>query len=182
MSAPSAWQVQRVVALARETLASLRDDHGQIIDTERDALAALVEEGVDVDTLLRRIIAAALDAKANTAAADDRIDDLKARRDRFRKQEQAYRALAQGTLDALGLTRFQTAEATLSVTQGRPKVIVTDEAKLPDELVTIEVVRTPNKAAILAALLGPNGEYEFSEVISGAELSQAAPILTIRSK
>jgi hypothetical protein len=68
-------------------------------------------------------------------------------------------------------------QATLSLAAGRPKVIIGDAAadRLPDALVSTQIVRTPNKAAIRAAL-------EAGDIVEGACLSNATPVLQVRSK
>lgn len=174
MTAPSAYVLQRVISEAQQALVSLRDDHGVILDGPQDVLDALADEGIDAAGLLRRLGQAALDAKAYAAAAEDRISDLEARRDRFKRQEAKYRELLLMAMMALGMNRFPSAEFNLSVSSGRPRVVITDEAALPDDLVTVKVIRTPDKTAIKSAL-------EIGEV-PGAILSNAVPVLTVRAK
>lgn len=56
---------------------------------------------------------------------------------------------------------------------GKPGVVITDEAALPAEFVRVE--RTPDKTAIANALRA-------AQDVPGAELGNAAPQLTIRTK
>jgi len=175
--APSAWRLQAVIAQAQATLDTLRFEHGQIIETDAELADAFADEGLEVDTVLRRLTQAALLAKANAAAADGLIDDLIARRDRFRAHEDAYRTTMLQAMEALGLRYWSCAQATLSLAAGQPKVIISDAAadRLPDALVAIRIVRTPDKAAIRAAL-------EAGRTVEGATLSNATPVLQVRSK
>lgn len=172
--APSAWQVQRVMTLARETVETLSTEHGQVFEDSDDVLTALVEEGVGVDDIIRRLIRSALDDKASAAAAKQRIADLKARQERFERHEEAKRATVLAIMDTLGLPKFSDPEFSLTVTAGRARVIVLDEWALPLALVEESIVRTPDKAAIKAAL-------ELGDV-AGAVLSQPMPTLTVRVK
>jgi len=71
------------------------------------------------------------------------------------------------------LPKIELVPATLSIRAGQPRVIVTDEAVLPDNCVRIK--REPNKIAI-KELLGRG------EQIAGAELSNSEPSLTVRVK
>lgn len=174
-TAPSGYTVQRVVSLAMETLESLRTEHGQVIETDEEVADALISEGIDIDTLLRRLTRAALDAKANAEAAKSRIEDLATRRDRFLRQNETYRATILAVMEAIGSRKFVDPEFSLGISAGRPKVIVTDETKLRDDLVTIVTTRTPNKSAILAALSA-------NQDVDGAILSNGSQTLTIRSK
>jgi hypothetical protein len=173
--APSAWQVQRVMSLARETLETLGTEHGQIFENDDDTLAALTEEGVGVDDIIRRLVRSSLDDKASAAAAKQRIADLKVRMERFERHEEAKRDTVLSIMEALGLAKFVDPEFSLSVSPGRSKVVITDEWALPLSLVEESIVRTPDKAAIKAAL------EEWGEV-AGAVLSQAAPVLTVRTR
>jgi hypothetical protein len=173
-AAPSAWQLQTVVSIAQATITHLERDHGIILDTDDSLLAALADEGVNVSAVLAGLIRAALDVKAMGCAAELRIADLRARRERFLRQETAYRETALAVMQALNLKSFKDAEFSLSVSDGKPRVVITEAGALPDALVRIEVVRVPDKVAIKAALeLGP---------VSGATLSNAQPVITVRTK
>lgn len=172
MSAPSSWTIQAVMAIANATLERMAQDG--TLDTDEAALMeALREGGADVDGLLVRLLRARGEAKANAEAVDQRMADLVARGRRFERQAEEYRAAAYSILDALGLTKWRNAEFSVSVSPGRPGVIVTDEAALPDRFV--RVVRQPDKNAIKAAL-------EQGEVVEGAELSNGLPQMRILTK
>ena len=69
--------------------------------------------------------------------------------------------------------RIELPEATLSIRVGMPKVVVTDEAVLPDTLCRIK--REPDKTKIKESLLAGNA-------VEGAVLSNAEHTLTIRTK
>jgi hypothetical protein len=176
-AAPNAWQLERVISLAMSTIEELRTEHGQVFsqDDDETLLASLAEEGVDVNQIIRRLVRAGLDAKASAAAADQRIDDLTARRDRFRRQAEKYRETVKSVMQELGLRNFPDAEFSLSLSPGQPKVIVTDESKLSDQFVTVTVTRTPDKVMIKQALYD-NGE------VPGAILTNPGFVLTVRTK
>lgn len=173
--APSAWQIQQIVSLARQTLAGLREDHGQVIDDDDQTLDALAGEGVDAATALSSLGRAALDAKAWVEATNARIDDLCARRDRAERREEILRETLLSALMALGLSAHKDVEFTASWRHGKPKLLVTDVAALPADLVTEQVVRVADRTAVRAAL-------DAGEMIPGATLGNAAPILMIRNK
>lgn len=172
MTAPSAWTIQAVMAIANATLERMAREG--TIDTDEAALMeALREGGADVDGLLVRLLRARSEADANGEAVAVRIVDLSNRKRRFDRQAEEYRAAAYSILDALGLTKWRNAEFSVSVSPGRPGVIVTDETALPDRFV--RVVRQPDKAAIKAAL-------EQGEVVEGAQLSNGLPQMRILTK
>jgi hypothetical protein len=170
---PNAWQLERVIGLAMATIEALRTEHGQVFDDSETLLASLSEEGVDVDKILRRLASAAIQAKADAAAADAIMDDLKIRRDRFRRAEEIYRATITNAMEALGITKFPTPQFSLTVSAGKPKVLITDETLIPDDLVTW--TRTPNKAAVKQAL-------ETYGDVPGAVMSNSSSVLSIRTR
>jgi len=175
MKPPTIQQVQHVVSLALAAVSRLREEHGLVLDTEDEVIDALAEEGIAADAVLRRLVRAILDAKADAQAADARIEDLRARRNRFRHREEVYRATLAASFETLGWRRFNDAEASVYVTEGRPKVVITDEHAVPRTLMETTVIHTPDKGRILDAL-------QRGETVPGAALANPAPIVTIRSR
>lgn len=172
MNAPSAWTIQSILAIAHATLSRMEAD-GTLSTDEADLAATLREEVPEVDTLLLRLLRAAAEAEANARAVAERTKALDEREKRFLRQNREYRAAVYGVLDVLGLSKWRHAEYSVSVSAGRPGVVMTDEAALPDAFVRIE--RMPDRAAIKHAL-------EAGEVVPGAALQNAMPSLTVRSK
>lgn len=175
MNAPSAFTLQRVISEAMSALDALRSEQGQVIETEDEILTSLQEEGIDLNTVLDRLIRAALDAKAAAAAATLRMDDLQVRKTRFQRREETCRQTLLAVMQAVELRKFATPEASLTITDGRPKVIITDEAQLPPSVIKTVVTRTPDKGAILSAL-------RIGDIIPGAVLGNAPPVLRVLTK
>jgi hypothetical protein len=160
------------MAIANSVLRRMEVDG--TLDTDEAALMdALRDGGADVDGLLTRLLRARQEADKNAAAVAERVLDLNWRKARFGRQEEEYLAAAYSILDALGLTKWRSAEFSVSVTAGRPGVILTDETALPDRFVRIE--RKADKTAIKAAL-------EAGEIVPGAELANGIPTMTVRTK
>jgi hypothetical protein len=172
---PNAWRVQQIVSLARQTLDSLREIHGLVIDDEDEALAALAEEGVDVETVLSRLGRAALDARADVEAANARLTALAGRRDRAARREEVLRETLLAALQAVGMKSHKDAEFSASWRHGKPKLLITDETRLPADLITQKITLVPDREAIRAAL-------DAGELIPGASLSNGNSILTLRTK
>lgn len=175
MSAPSNFSVQKAVSLAQMTIAKLRDEDGLVIETDEELSAALADENASLDTILQRLVSAALDAKANKDAADERLGALAARKNRYARHEKAYRDTLLSVMEAVGQRKFSCVEASLSVSDGKPKVQIIDQTLLPASLVREELSYVPDNALIKAAL-------ERGEEINGAVLSNGPPVLTLRSK
>lgn len=160
------------MSIASATLARMERDG--TLDTDEAALMeALRDAGADVDGLLVRLLRARGEAVANDDALAARIVDLSNRRRRFERQAEEYLAAVNAILDSLGLTKWRNAEFTVSVSAGRPGVVVTDVDALPAEYV--RVTKSPDKAAIKAAM-------EQGEVINGAEWQNPTPTLRILTK
>ena len=172
MSAPSAWTIQTVLAIAEGTLNRMEAE-GVVTTDEEELMAALREDGADVDTLLLRLARAQDEASKNAEAIGERMDALANRRERFKRQREEYRGAIYGILDVLGVTKWKHAEFSVSTSAAKPGVVVTDEAALPDEFVRIS--RSPDKSALAEALRS-------GQVVPGAELRNSLPTLTIRTK
>jgi len=172
VKAPSSWTLQTVMSVAQATLARLERDGA--LDTDEAALMeALRAEVPDVDVVLVRLLRALGEANANEDAVGERMKALRAREDRYGRQAQEYRAAINAILDALGWTKWRHAEFSVSVTAGRPRVHVINALALPAKYV--RVTRSPNIGAI-------NADMDQGVVVPGAEWTNGAPKLTIRSK
>ena len=169
MNAPSAYRVQQAMACAASFAASLRAEIGE---DDHDRLILALDSETDAIDLLRQVVRASLEADAQADAADARLKALTARRDRFRARKEAARGLAFSMMDALGLTRLDDPEFSVSIGRPRQKVLVTDEDALPEAF--WRVTRAPDMATINAALkAGP---------VPGVEVVNGMPSLTIRTK
>lgn len=174
-TAPTAYGLQKVVSAAMQTLETLRTEHGQVIENDDELLAALAEENVDIPRVLTLLFRGAAEAASLVEAAKARIADQRQRMERFARDQQSKRDLAQQVMEAVGLKSFKCAEASVSLGVGPTKVIITNEAVLPDHLVTVTVTRAPNKTEIKYAL-------QLGENVPGAELSNGSTVLKILSK
>lgn len=169
---PSAWRIQQVLAIVGNTLNRMEAE-GTLATDEADLVAALREETPEVDALLLRLVRAQDEAARNNEAVNERMDALRVRSSRFARQREEYRRAIFGILDVIGVTKWRSAEFSVSTSMGKPGVVITDEAALPAEFVRVE--RTPDKTAIANALRA-------AQDVPGAELGNAAPQLTIRTK
>lgn len=156
----------------QQQIANLLLQHPEL--QEDDVLRAdMIEGETEAFEFLSVIVGKILDTNATAAGLDTIIKDLKARQDRMERRDESLRALAFKIMQAADLRKAELAAATLSIRQGNPKVIITDEASVPDDYCRIK--KEPNKQAIKAAL-------ETGEHIPGAALSNAEPSLTVRIK
>ena len=156
----------------RAQIEALRHSHPQIANEEDQWLLTLESE-TDLHEFLARVIARMQDTDAKIDGIGNLIATLKARCDRFEQRSDAMRALAFKVLVQAGVRKLELVAATLSIRAGQPRVIITDEARLPEQFVRIK--REPDKHLIASHL-------KAGERVEGAELSNSEPQLAIRVK
>lgn len=167
---PSAWTIQTVMSTVM-AMASRLEAAGM---TDKEELfAALREETPDLEAILLRLVRAEGEASADAEALRSRIADLEVRKKRAERMRDECRATLFSALDALGLTKWVHAEATVTISDGKMQAVVTDPLQLPSEYATVTV--KPNMALINKALAA-------GEEVPGVEARNGAPVLTIRTK
>jgi hypothetical protein len=158
----------------RAQIELLRHTHPGIWDAGDETLLIDMLEG---ETGLREFLETGLDHKLKSEELIDgigiRMDNAKARRDRFEQRSDAVRSLMFKLMTHAGLRRVVLPEATLSIRAGVPRVIITDEARLPPDCVRVRT--EPDKVAIKERLAR-------GEPCPGAELSNSEPTLAVRVK
>jgi hypothetical protein len=135
--------------------------------------ADMVEGSTDAFDLLREIERRRRETETLIAGLGATLRDLQHRSARLDQRNRAMRELAFRIMSLADLRKVELPEATLSIRAGTPKVIVTDEALIPDMLCRIK--REPDKTKIKKSLLADNA-------VEGAVLSNAEHTLTIRTK
>jgi len=158
----------------RSQIELLRVTHPDIWDAGDETLLIDMLEG---ETGLKEFLETGLDAKLKSdelvEGIGKRMANAKARLDRFEQRSDAVRTLMFKLMIHAGLRRVVLAEATLSIHAGSQKVIITDEAALPEACWRVR--REPNKTIIKDMLA--RGEH-----VPGAEMSNAEPFLNVRTK
>jgi hypothetical protein len=174
-NAPSAWTVQVALSSWHATRSRLLTEDVDLAQDEQQLAALLGAETDDITEIEHRLARAIVTATAMAETADTLAANLIARRDRYRRRVQQYKATLFAIMDAIGCRRLELPDCTVSTRAGPPAVIVTDEAALPDRFIRVETTRRADKAAIATAL-------KDGEVVDGAELSNAMPVLSVRSR
>lgn len=159
-------------ALIKHQINNLLVQYPELADDEQ-LRADMIEGETELHEFLRDLEL----MRRNTVALIDGLTEAMSifglRQKRFEGREQAMRQLMFKLMEIADLKKLELPEATLSIRNGTPKVIVTDEQKLPDNLFRIK--REPDKIKIKEFLqTGAN--------LVGAELSNAEPTLSIRTK
>ena len=154
-------------------VSNLRVLHPELLEDDEDWLLA-IESETDFDKLLTQVIRAIDDVAALESGTAERLEMLKARKDRFAYRQHALRKLAFTMLDSAGLQKKELPEATLSIRKGQPQLIGDGDANaLPDDLCKIS--REPDRTKIKAAL-------KDGATVPGFQLSNSQPTITIRVK
>ena len=167
MSRPEDLRIQALAA--RQLVAELQAADEALSD--EDAECAISSE-----TTLPEAIEATLLANAEDEAHAEALKALVARlseraaRKLERVQRRRFAILA--ALEMAGLRKLELAAATVSVGKGSPRVLVTDQAALPEKFLRQKVELKPDLKLLAEALKdGP---------VEGAVLSNAIPTLTVR--
>ncbi len=167
----NSYAIAQTLSAVRATVARLQAENP---DTDADALLALVEtEEPDFGAVITALCRAADEAAADRDTVTERIRVLQERSKRHDSRVEAFRALIFAALDAAGQTKWKSPEFTVSITPGRPGVVITDPAAIPDDFVRVR--REPDKTAIDAAIAS-------GATVPGAELQNSMPTLRVLTK
>ena len=141
------------------------DDHQLLLDT--------LEGQTDLHEFFASLVHGMRTAEAFILGMSTLMEQLKARRDRYERREEVLRGLALKLMQHANVRKIELPQATLSIRAGQPRVIVTDEARLPEQFVRIK--REPDKHLIASHL-------KAGERVDGAELSNSEETLAVRVK
>lgn len=120
-------------------------------DESEDDLADSIAGESSLDEAIIATLRDALYREAQVEAIEHLIDKLRERQQRFRHTAQGLRAACLQTLQDSGLKPpLRAPDMTVSVGKGKPGVIITDPALVPDAL--CKIVREPSKTAIALAM------------------------------
>ena len=142
-------------------------------DIDEETLADTLDGLHGAQDIIASLIRHSLEDKAAVAGLQQLESDYAKRRRRFSARAEARREAAFDLMQALNLRKVERPEFTLSVSPGKPAVIISDQATIPQQY--FRVKREPDKAAIAKAL-------EAGERIIGASFCNAAERLTVRVK
>ena len=156
----------------RAQIEALRYSHPSVFEDD-ETLELALESETDLREFLIAVVRRMDEAEAFAEGIGDLITETKARQQRFEQRSEAMRTLAFKLMNAAEVRKIELPQATLSIRAGVPRVIVTDEAALPPSCVRIHM--EPNKTAI-------KDQLTRGELVPGAEISNAEPVLSVRIK
>lgn len=135
----------------------------------------IIDSESNLTEMLERYVAANILDEAHVHGLAGAIKNFQARSDRKAARIERRRGAILAALEIVGLTKKELATATLSVSAGRPKVIITDETALPNSLFRKRMIHEPDITAIAEAL-------KAGEDVPGAILSNTKPALRVLLK
>jgi hypothetical protein len=157
----------------RQSIENLKIAYPELIEDDEAWLSALESE-TDFNEVLTSVVRKIEDTKALVIGTKDRLDELKARIDRFDVRIFRLRELTFKLMQSADLAKLELPEATLSLRAGGKQLVGdADPAELPDNLCKIS--RDLNRTAIKEAL-------KAGQAVPGFQLSNSPPSITIRIK
>ena len=141
---------------------------------EDETLRADMFEGeTELYAVIGKVIDQSSEAATMSEAIKHRMNDLRDRKARFERKEDALRGLVSDLMQKADLQKIQLPDATLSLRQIAPSPFVTDETALPDNCIRIK--REPDMKAIKELI-------EQGISVAGTAMGNGKTSLTIRVK
>lgn len=160
------WNVNDVV----QQIFVLKSEFPALLDDE-DLLKDTLEGETSFNEVMEKLVTQVREQDMMAEAVTARMAMLSERKTRYITRKEFYRALILKLLQTAGIDKHRTTEGNISVVNSPEKVIITDEAAIPDDLMRIK--KEPDKTAIKKAL--QSGKH-----VSGASLSNGGTTLMIR--
>lgn len=166
-------KITEAIEQARAAAQSLRAEYPDIED-DADLWDTSIESMTDALDVADWLINRALDRESMASAAKERADALKARAERFARSGKTAKAAALAIYESAGIKKRETVEWTASLRAGQPAVVITDAALIPAAYLR-QLPPEPNKTALKEVL-------QAGARVPGAELSNGAPSITVRTR
>lgn len=148
----------------------LTQQYPEIADDE-DFRRDVLEGQTDLNQILSYFVRLNRQSRANEIAVQLMIEELEKKEAAHKNKRELTRAIIQKILERANVSRVSLPEATI-YTQATPqKVVIVDEAKLPEHLVRVSY--EPDKKAI-------KSELERGLEVPGATLSNGSQTIVIR--
>jgi hypothetical protein len=119
-------------------------------ETDETALADTIEGESDLPAAIISVLRAAIEREVTAKALADLIETMTARKRRFEAGATSMRVAALHAMEEVGLKKLSAPDMTVSVGTTKPKVLITDDTAVPEDL--CRIVRTPSKPDIAKAL------------------------------
>jgi hypothetical protein len=139
-------------------------------ETLRDTLEGIT----DLHEMIAAVIRSALVDEALHCGLRFRVDEMKERLSRIELRASKKRQLALETMTEVGLSKLEQPDFTASARVGSPALVVIAEDRIPEAYWLPQPPKLDRQAIL--------GELKHGVEIPGAELSNAKPVLSVRTK
>jgi len=141
---------------------------------EADTLKDSLEGITDLHEMIAAVIRSALVDEALQGGLRSRLDDMRARLGRLEERALKKRELALEAMTEVGFTKLEQPDFTASVRAGSPSLVVTAEDLIPEAYWVPQAPKLSRQALLSDLKQGAS--------VSGAQLSNAQPVLMVRTK
>jgi hypothetical protein len=139
-------------------------------ETLRDTLEGIT----DLHEMIAAVIRSALVDEALQGGLRSRLDEMRARLARLEERGGKKRQLALEAMTEVGLSRLEQPDFTASVRAGPPSLVVTAEDLIPEDYWVRQAPKLSRQALLSDLKQGLS--------VAGAQLSNAQPVLMVRTK
>ena len=139
-------------------------------ETIRDTLEGIT----DLHEMIAAVIRSALVDEALQGGLRSRLDDMRARLGRVQERGLKKRQLAIEAMTEVGLTKLEQPDFNASVRAGPPSLVVTADDLIPEEYWVPQSPKLSRQALLSDLKQGLS--------VAGAQLSNAQPVLMVRTK
>ena len=148
-------------------------------DLDPQALVDTIEGETDLQEVLQKVANQVLEYQALAAATKERLDALKARKDRLEQSAETLRAIILQAMDTAGIQKITGPEMTLSCRQTSGALVIDDESKIPSAFFEKQPPKLDK--ALVKECLESRDDNRFPN-FEGAHVSNGSLSLTIRVK
>lgn len=143
------------------------------LEEDENLRADTLEGETDINNVLAKLVQEREAAYGMAEGVKVPVNDLRERKARLERRGDGYGEAIERVMAAAGLSKVTLPNATISVTQAGPSVVIEDEASIPERFIRIK--REIDKSAINAAV-------KAGEEIPGVVVSNGGSRLTVRVK
>jgi hypothetical protein len=143
------------------------------LESDEETWLLSLESETDLDGFLAKLVDRLDEESALAGGLAGMIAQWEVRLARYEARQKRLRMMALVMMQAAGVKKKELPTATLSVSKGREKVVINDDASVPDGYCRFK--REPNLTMIKEMLAGKD-----AEPVNWAALVQGEPTLTVR--
>ena len=146
----------------------------ELVEDEQLLMDA-IEGQTDLVEIVKRLVDAVSETGDWVDVLSERINTIKARRDRLKRRVSFWRAMALRLMEAAQIKKLEFSEASIHVVNAAETVEVISEEEIPEEYVRTEIVKTVDKVELKRAL-------KSGRSVPGVVLSNGGVNLQIRER